>query len=215
MSRGKRGPSNSEGLALFERLLANDPVAPSDLAVTYLDRLTDWLTQHNPSLPEDMRATAAEDALLALIKNPQSYKPERQSLEVYLRMSASGDLKNLLRSERRHSDRRARLEAVEHSSVVGKYLQDPTGDPEHILDRQMAEGEFTGAQRPIPASFCDGLAPKESKVLDLMLEKERKTAAYAVALGIEHFPFVDQQRAVKKVKDKLKKRLARAGCHDG
>ena len=40
-------------------------------------------------------------ALLALIKNPLSYDPGRQGLPAYLRLSARGDLRNLLRRERR------------------------------------------------------------------------------------------------------------------
>ena len=56
-------------------------------------------------VPEDIRIEAAEDAILALIRKPESYSPERQTLEVYLRMSARGDLRNLLAKERRVTQR--------------------------------------------------------------------------------------------------------------
>src|SRR6266850_1752361 len=115
--------STEEARTLYERLLTDDPTAPSDLAVAYLDRLTEWLIKHNRVDPDDC-ATAAGEAILALIRKPKTYNPERQTLEVYLRISALGDLKNLLRSERRHSKRRADWEAVELSSEVGKYLRD-------------------------------------------------------------------------------------------
>ena len=71
--------SVEEAHALYERLLAEDPTAPSDLAVTYLDRLTTWLIARNPGVHPNDCATAAGDALLALIKNPRTYKPERQT----------------------------------------------------------------------------------------------------------------------------------------
>jgi plasmid stabilization system protein ParE len=128
--------SRDEALALHQRLVEGDPVAPSDLAVAYLDRLADWLLAHNRPVAEDLCDTAAEDAILALIKNPGAYKPERQALEVYLRIAASADLKNLLRAEWRHSRRRASLEAVELSPAAGKYLWDTKTDPAEVVERR-------------------------------------------------------------------------------
>src|SRR5215510_13885735 len=107
--------SNKEALSLYERLLADNPTSSVDLANTFLNPLANWLIEHNPRIDSHLYETAAEDAILGLIKNPVTYKPERQTLEVYLRISASGDLKNLLRSEMRHSERKAYWEAVEHS----------------------------------------------------------------------------------------------------
>lgn len=201
--------SRSQARALHQRLLGSDPVAPSDLAAAYLDPLTDWLVEHNPRLDPELCATAAEDAILALIKRPASYKPERQTLEVYLRMSAAGDLKNLLRSESRHRRRRANLEAVELSPTMRKYLQDDEADPARLLERW--EEEAAAAERVrLPAAVESSRSPKEAEVMRLMVHGERKTTAYAQALGIAHLPFEQQQREVKRVKDRLKKRLERA-----
>ena len=44
---------------------------------------------------------------------------------------------------------------------------------------------------------------------------ERKTAAYALALGIADRPAAEQRREVKRVKDRLQKRLERAGDKGG
>lgn len=208
-------PSEEEGRALHARLLAgaDDPTAPSDFAVAYLERLIGWLIEHNPRADPDDCATAAEDAILTLVKNPATYKPERQKLEVYLRLSASGDLKNLLRSERRHSRRRADLEAVEHSPVMGKYLQDVENDPALLVERR--EDEQWNTTKPnVPPAVRAGLTPEEARALALMLLGERKTAAYALALGITHRPVDEQRREVKRVKDRLTKRLERAGGGD-
>src|SRR2546428_659415 len=106
----RKPPSGREARDLHARLVANDPTAPSDLAVAYLDPITDWLVQRYPRVDPNECATAVGEAIMSLIKNPLSYKPERQSLEVYLRMSARGDLRNLLRSEWRHTKRRANWE---------------------------------------------------------------------------------------------------------
>ena len=199
-------PPVDEGSALHERLVAGDPTAPADLASTYLDRLIGWLFRHNPGVDPHICATAAEDALLALIKSPASYRREKQSLEGYLRMSASGDLKNLLRSERRHARRRTTLEAVELSLAAGKYLWDEDSDPARIIGQ--ADDE---RQSPLLSGVQETLTREESQVLELMLEGERRTEVYAAVLGLTNRPILEQRREVKRVKDRLKKRLERAG----
>jgi DNA-directed RNA polymerase specialized sigma24 family protein len=207
--------SNEDALALYERLLANDPTAPSDLAVAYLDSLTDWLIKHNRRLHPNDCATAAEDAILALLKNPMTYNPKRQTLHVYLRMSAQRDLQNLLNSAQRRNKHRAGLEAlVELSPVVRKYVQEQA-NPETVLERRESEATLNVDSPPISASVQAGLTPGEAKVLELMEVKERKTSVYAVALGISPLSFEEQKKEVKRVKDRLKKRLERVRSGDG
>lgn len=189
--------------ALYARLLNNDPLASADLAERYLDALAGWLQRRNPGVGDPHLCTvAAGEAILALIKAPRSYDPARRSLEGYLRMSAQGDLLNLLRAERRHTDRRASLDAVELSSVVGKQLWDVSGDPARIVER---EAEVLVAQPPT----VPGLTPQEEQVLVLMQQGERKTVAYARLLGLDRLPVVEQRQEVKRVKDRLQKRLTR------
>ena len=61
----------------------------------------------------------------------------------------------------------------------------------------------------------EGLSDAESRALDLLLDGERKTAVFAEALGIGHLPMKDQRAEVKRVKDKLKKRIERETRGDG
>src|SRR5438128_2056849 len=89
-------PTQQESLQLHQRLLAGDPTAPNDLAVAYLEPLVAWLGEADARAPLEVHIEAAEDALLALIRNPHSYSSDLQTLEVYLRMSARGDVRNLL-----------------------------------------------------------------------------------------------------------------------
>jgi hypothetical protein len=51
--------------------------------------------------------------------------------------------------------------------------------------------------------------------VELMRLNERSTPVYARVLEITHLPFAEQKRIVKRVKDKLKKRVERAGGGDG
>jgi RNA polymerase sigma-70 factor (ECF subfamily) len=198
---------------LYARLAAGERTASADIAHEYLGPLTDWLSARNPRVEPHFCETAAGDAIVDLIEHPERYDPQRQSLRVYLRVAASGDLKNLLRRERRHTLRRADWEAVEHSPVVGKYLQDKATDPAVIVELAELLAARTAAE---PALSDDvALTGDEAKVLELMRREERGSAAYAQALGITHLP-ADQQRAhVKRVKDRLKKRHQRSGRQRG
>lgn len=201
------GSPKEEGRALHARLLSRDPTAERDVAFTYMDRITDWLIARNPQVHPHECSTAAEVAILSYLKRPEIYDPEQQTLEVFLRISAADDLKNLLKSERRHSESRADSELVELPRVVEKHARDEEADPAHILaEKEEAEARLRSL---VPPWLAVGLTDGEIRVLALMHVGERSTRAYAVALGLLHLPFKEQQKDVKRVKDRLKKRMER------
>ena len=197
--------------ALFSRLTADDPTAPADLCEYFLDELTSWLKEHNPAVDEHICATAAEDALLSLIKKPTTFDPKKQSLRAYLHISGEGDLKNLLRTEIRHRSRRADLGAVELSPSMRKYLSDSEADPAKVFDleelRHQKEQQIASS---VPDKVEASLTAKERMALRLMQSKERSTSAYAAILEISDWPAEAQAKEVKRVKDRIKKRLDRA-----
>jgi RNA polymerase sigma-70 factor, ECF subfamily len=196
-----------DALALHQRLGAHDPTAALDLVVAYLAPLVVWLGETVPNVAEDIRLEAAEDALLTLIRKPESYRPEGQTLEVYLRMSARGDLRNLLRKERRHHQGRVPWKSVEHSADAGKYLgrhDDPA------LPLRLAEEEQTLAGA-IPDSVRRKLSEIDLRALELILQKERRLGVYATLYGLLDRAMEEQERIVKRHKDRLKKVLKRAG----
>src|SRR5437879_3700813 len=114
--------SDDPHLSIHRCLGERDPTAPNDLAVVFLEPLSNWLAARNRTIPSDWISEAAEDAILALIRDPDSYRPERGTLEAYLRMSAQNDLRNLLRRERKHRAGRTPIDRVEHSDDAGKYF---------------------------------------------------------------------------------------------
>jgi len=202
-------PSSADEHRLHQRLLAGDPVAPSDLAVAYLGYLGRYLGERNPAIDDEFCQTAAEDTIMALSKRPQSYDPARASLVAYLRLSAQGDLRNLLARERRHRSRQANLEAVELSGVAGKEVGDDTYDPAVLLEARESVSEVVRRRQAVPAGALQGLTPGEITALQLMAEGERRTPAFAEALGITALPLTEQRHEVKRVKDRLQKRLER------
>lgn len=208
---GDGWPSPEKGRNIHVRLYAGDPVAPSDLAVAYLDVLSNWLIARNPGVDPSLCETAAEDAMLSLMKAPETYRPDRGELGAYLRMSASGDLKNALRAEGRRHSRQARLEVVELSPELRNRLHDGDADPARIVEMYDTVRE-RARERAVAEKVSAGLSARDVSVLELMRMRERRTAAYVAILGIEHLPIQEQRRAVKRAKDRLNKRLERA--HD-
>lgn len=199
-------PFVTEHQQLHERLLAGDPVATKELAEAFLDRLIGWLAQHNPLAPPDVISEAAEDALLNLFRNPGSYRPVIP-LESYLRMSARGDLLNALSRHKRDAENlRGAVELALHSGNSQGRKDDPLS--------QLEAAEEEAARGIVPASVLRGLTEGEVRVLNLMLAGERRTREFAEALGIVPLPAGEQRQRVKQVKDRLKKRLQRAGGED-
>jgi hypothetical protein len=205
--------SEDEERSLCRRLVERDVTATTDLARLFLDHLIAWLVEKNrSSVPEELCAEAAEDALLALMKAPASFNPARgKRLAAYLRMSAQGDLRNILAREGRHYENQIRLEDVELSPNAGKCLV-VNDDPLLSLERQE---ESAKATRTVVGPVREGLSEAEARALDLLLHGERKTAVFAAALGITHSSTDVQRTEVKRVKDMLKQRIKRETSGDG
>lgn len=207
-------PSQDEALLLYERLQRADPLAPSDVASAYLEPLARWVARMNPRSDPSDCDTAAEDAILSLLKHPESYDPGRMPLETYLHMAAKRDLQNARRSESRHAARRADWGTVELSRAVGKYMMDAEADPARILELQDMVSDIIRKRPRLPAAALAGLTAAEVRALGLVQCGERRTELFAVALEITHLPPERQQAEVKRVKDRLKLRLKRLGAAD-
>ncbi len=96
------------------------------------------------------------------------------------------------------------LESVEQSPDGGKYLGRDDDPSLRLAMREEAEL----AEREL-AKVRAGLSAGELRCLELLIDGERKTAMFAQAMGIEQLPKDVQEAQVKKVKDKLKKRIER------
>lgn len=209
----KNLPSPEEEREIHRCLVERATTALPDLAVAFLDQLIAWLIETNAkNVPEDLCVEAAEDALIALVKNPDSYKSDRnKTLYSYLQMSAQGDLRNGMRREKNKTKRNVGLDVLALSPEGGKHL----GRTDDQLLRLENNEELRRADAGVLAPARDGLSPEESQALDLILEGERKTEVFARVLGIDHLSKAEQRLAVKKVKDKLKSRIKRERSEHG
>ena len=191
---------------IHKRLLANDPIAPADLADNVLDVLIKKLSSkyyylHDPDIIID----AVSDALLSYIKNPKQFKPSERGLLGYLQMAAEGDLKNALSKVSRRYKKECVIDDVELTLLGGnislrkKYVQNETflSDDKDKLKKLYSE---------IKTLFSD---PKDLQMAELILKGERLTATFAKLLCLEKESITVQQCAVKRNKDRIKKRIER------
>lgn len=184
-------PTPEEETHLLIELLSGSPTAREELAVRFQPLLMRHLACAFPRVAADARDTAADDALLSFLAAPARYDPARGRLGAYLRMSARGDLRNLLARNRR-----------------ADLPLDSVAEP--VAPRNLSRGdEPTWDHPPLKAELA-ALDPLERVALELMQRGTRDTATFAGRLGFEHLPRAEQAAAVKRIKDRVMKRLTRA-----
>jgi DNA-directed RNA polymerase specialized sigma24 family protein len=207
MSRARAPfPSREEGLTFHLRLLDADPLAPADVCRAYLVPLADWLDETFRIGDPHAAPTAAGDALMNYVQRPLAYDPHRIDLAAYLRMAARCDLANLLRKEGRHHEHRVPMLLVELGEESGN-LSGREEEPAQQLEHE----EEAAAREDFLRSAQEGWTTVERRVFELMLTGERSTPAFARVLGIESRPAEEQEREVKRVKDRILARLKREG----
>jgi RNA polymerase sigma-70 factor (ECF subfamily) len=184
---------------IHQRLLAGDPIAPSELAVAYLPLLLRWLQGRIRSIPDEHLITdAATDALLDYADHPTRFDPTKAALLHYLKMSAWFDLLNALKRQQRRRRREIPVDPVELPPPAGNTIQE---DDDDTLTAQSLMERVLEA---IPE-------PRDRQLLHLLLDGERRTRPYAEILGLQNHDELEQRRLVKRHKDRLKKRLVRLG----
>lgn len=188
-------PDPASADELYRRVLANDPLAPSDFAVAVLEPLIAYLRFKWPHADDHDRQHAAEDAVLEVIRKPPSYHPELRSLRSHLQDAAHRDMINLDVKERRHHRGRDAEFRVELASDGGN---------------DSADDGLPAFDDPRLAAVIAGFTHEERRAFDLMRDGERRTAAFAEALGFAERPTDEQEREAKRAKDRIVKRLKRA-----
>lgn len=187
---------------LHEALLAgDDPTVPARMAEILLPALRRRFARVRIPDPD------AVDSLIGLciaryLREPWRYEPARAPLLAYLWQDISGDVKNeqqggvRLRQHESPSDAVFELGAPDRNLNVEEEVldaMDPFDVPPAVLAR--ARGELSR------------LSEQDRQLIALLGAGVRTTGPYAEVLGIAHLPVSAQARAVKRNKDRLKKRL--------
>lgn len=192
-------PTADEVAVLFERFVQGDCVSQSDLIAAVLDPLVSHLKSYRREADEHLCLTAAEDAVLSVSHRPSIFDKTRCGLLPFLRMAAERDLLNALARERRHQSGREILDCVE------------LAEDGRNASRNYSMADLPSFDDPLLAAEIASLTDVERQVLQLMREGERRTSAFAAVMAIGHLPETEQAREVKRCKDRIIKRLQRAG----
>ncbi len=191
-------PATPADHALHARMLNGDPTVTAEAAERLLGPVLANLKRRFPDLRDDQwRDDAATDALFAYFRQPDRYAPDKLDLTAYLTMSATGDLKNRLAAEHRHSSKRRPL-AVE-------LLPE-----ERNTDRESHQSDQLPPLADWLADLFEESADREAA--SLILEGVRATERFAVVYGLTDQPLAEQRKLVKRHKDRLKKVLQRHGA---
>jgi hypothetical protein len=205
-------PDRQSGIELHRRLLAADPVAPADIALAYLMPVIAALKVKYPFTDYNLLSDSATEAFLNYVVRPSSFDPARRGLFGYLKMSAEGDLKNALAKQKLEQARLVSLESFVELS--GSFRNNPI--EEEFIDRQAAkERILTWQDRQAVDLEQAANSELDRQLLELLMEGERRTQAYARILEIEHLSFAQQRQIVKRHKDRLRVRLKRRQAQAG
>ena len=186
---------------IHERLLAEDHVASAELAEQVLDDLVRALCSKFPNLPDaDLAVDAAVDSLMSYIKRPNQFDPTKRGLFGFLMMAAEKDLLNSLAKIKRQKKKEILLEVVEVDGDDGNN-KGRRKDPDIKLDAEMI--------REVLDTLFDDL--KDRKAVELMMEGEKSTEAFVEVYDLQELSLQEQRDAVKRHKDRIKKRLQRFG----
>lgn len=186
---------------IHTRLLAADSVAPTDLAEAVWEPLVKELEKRHPRLrSSDLLRDAASDALISYIKKPSQFDAAKRGLFGFLTMAAEGDLRNALAKTTRRKRREILVEDVELAGGSGNVRSDASS-----LDTRLDAERIRGS---IGQFFKD---PRDREAVELLIEGERSTEAFAKVWGLESLSVKEQANQVKRYKDRIKKVLDRHG----
>lgn len=200
---------SDDAQAIYQRLLNNEPDAPSDLIVLLLDPLIKFLHQKYPSIPDPTLVDdIVTDSLFNFVQKPGRYDANKSSVWSYLCLDVQGDLLNALDKEKRRQRWEVSLDAVADEQlgrnndiadlIIEKLV--PTLLPVHT--------DMAKLSAQLRSAITD---PIDWQLIGLICDGERKTVVYAELLGILNLSQSEQTKIVKKHKDRLRVQLKRLG----
>jgi DNA-directed RNA polymerase specialized sigma24 family protein len=190
----------------YQRLVAGDTTAREKLVQLTFDPLIEVLRFRKEYVRDpDIIHDAVVDAIMDLLRSPQSYQATQSSLWSFLEMAARRNLADRRLSERRRYRRIARFRKnVALSSLASNKNRDKGGLVGVLVDRETSKALW---RRVI--CVIDSMSPTEVEVFKLMISGVRATSEYTRVLGMDVVAPGEQAVAVKRVKDRVRKRLRR------
>lgn len=188
-------PNSESEIALHQRILAGDPVAPTDLFAQFVDPMMSAL-QHDLRCDAENARDSSIDALFDYLRSPATYSPDRGRLGTFLTQIAKHKAIDRIRARSAEARREQ-----EFSSLV----EVRESAPNEKMERSVEAQKLWQKIEQVVEDVRDRLA------LALILDGERSTDALADTLGVKADTPLERQRAVKRHRDRLMKILERVG----
>jgi hypothetical protein len=190
-------PSRDEQNALHELVLRGDPTATAQVVQLLQGELVRRLRHKWPNNDVRDLDEQALDSLFNYFQAPQRYDPKRSSLLHYLVLDAHGDLINTY-------NRSNRLQEIPTEDVAERRASRNNETGEEF------EGDDETDERRLDALLDESFPDQaDRRIVELMRDGIRPNRPYAAVLGISHLSADQQDREVKRVKDRIKKKLRR------
>jgi DNA-directed RNA polymerase specialized sigma24 family protein len=200
-------PSRSWQDELFKRIVDKDPIAFPELCEQAIPHLVAELEAGFGNRDPHLILSVTHDLLIQFQQNPSLYNPTKASLFTYLRMAARADMKNAIEKHGRHA---RRFQLVEDPDVELSHLDRNIEQQDDELEWLRQHTDHSPQE--IIDLARDELDDIERLVAEMIyVEGIRETARFAEVMGLTHLDEVTQRREVKRMKDRIKKRLARLG----
>lgn len=198
-------PSTAWQEQQHQRILKQDPTAFAELCERALPHLVSFLQRlYTPSDTHQCEQVAI-DSLLNYQARPAQYDPTQLALWPYLRMAAKGDMLNLIDKQNRQNQH---FVPLDDPAVQQQLPWQDTIQEQFALDEWLQQYTHYSPQE-IMALLEAELNESDRQVLSLLMEGVRDTRHYAERLNITHLDVPAQQAEVKRVKDRLVKKLRR------
>jgi len=188
-------PGDAEHLlALHERLLQGDRVAPEELAELLLERLTAEVARQFPHTDIHIVYEGIADALLDYCAKPGGFDTARNvPLDRFLCQAAWRNVANSVRGEKRRKAREEKSVQDTESKIVELH---PSVGNHNQNEAQLQQERLVELMETLEN-------PVDRKVFELQMSGERRTEEFAKVMGISHLSVAEQRDEVKRTKDRI------------
>jgi DNA-directed RNA polymerase specialized sigma24 family protein len=192
---------------IHRRIMQNDATAFAELCESALPALVKFLQDCFSEPDSHLCESTAIDCLLSYYRTPKIYNPKQISLFAYLRMAARYDLMSAVNKEARLELRLTCLDELADGTQAAEADDRVSQAALDALLERHTDWSFA----EIAQALESHLDRVEKRCLWLMLEGVRDNARYVGALGLAQMDEAGQRAEVKRVKDRLVKKLQRFG----
>lgn len=198
--------ANDVGLELHSLVKGRDDLAFAKLYDYYGAAIATALQRWYPKIARNDDAfvlEAVNEAFLGYYKNPETFDPNKNTLQRFLEIAAERDLINILEREKKHAGKENLPENVELEEKFWNSIKRNTqSTDEGVIEQEtmdLIDKELSSH------FFCDS----DIILVKMILQGVRETDAFSEVLQIQELSKEEQKKEVKRTKDRIIKVMER------